>query len=119
MSGLIAPCNGRPLTPTLSPLSGGEGEDARVRVPSAIILRGLRREAAGGRQVLLEPVGDGSQGRMGELGFELAPDPRHMDQIAGLAVALQQAREIAEEAGVALGAGERIGGGEVSPVELG
>ena len=56
---------------------------------------------------------------MGELRLELAPDPRHMDEIAGLAVALQQPGEIAEDAGIALGPRQRIGGIEAGAVELG
>ena len=56
---------------------------------------------------------------MAELGFELAPDPRDVSEIAGLAVAFKEAGEIAEDAGVALGARKRIGRGEARAVLLG
>src|SRR6476469_3837950 len=56
---------------------------------------------------------------MGELRLELAPDPRHMDEIAGLAVPLQQPRKIAEDAGIALGPRQRISGFEAGAVEIG
>ena len=80
---------------------------------------GLRRAPAFRRQIAVEPAGDRRQRGMGELRLELAPDPRHMDEIAGLAVALQQPGEIAEDAGIALGPRQRIGGIEAGAVELG
>ena len=67
----------------------------------------------------IEPIGEGRESRVAELGLQLAPDPRHMDEIAGLAIALQEAGEIAKDAGVALSARERIGRGEGAAVELG
>ena len=54
-----------------------------------------------------------------EIALEIAPDARHVAQVAGLAVALGEPREDAEDLGVALRAERGVGKGECGTVESG
>ena len=49
---------------------------------------------------------------MGKVALEVAPDARQVTEIAGLAVAVREARKDAENLGVALGAERGVGEAE-------
>eukprot|EP01136_Pigoraptor_vietnamica_P014040 Opistho-1_new@55744 len=60
-----------------------------------------------------EPVGGGRQGRMLEVALQQAPHTRQVRQVTRLAIAFPQARENADDLGIALRTQHRIGGVEI------
>src|SRR5438445_7659161 len=54
------------------------------------------------RQAAIEPASDRGEGGVAKVLFEQAPDPRKVDEVARLAVALPQPREDAEDLAIAL-----------------
>ena len=67
----------------------------------------------------VEPLLQRAEIGKGEAALEIGPDARNVAEIAGLAVAVVQPGEDAEDLGRALGPHHRIGGGEGAHVESG
>ena len=65
-----------------------------------------------GREMPVVPCGEWRQARMREVALQIAPDARDVREVAGLPSRLAEAREDAEDLGVALRAERGIGEAE-------